>query len=72
MILLSTLIAAVVSVDTSVEPVDALVKDKRIPWTILADGEGFDGPNPTAYHVQAQQLEATLLEALAARGPGLN
>ena len=41
-----------ISVDSSVEPVDAVVKDKKIPWTIMADGKGFDGPNPTAYHVQ--------------------
>ena len=41
-----------VSVDTSVAPVDAVVKDKQIPWPVLADGKGFDGPIPTAYHVQ--------------------
>ena len=41
-----------ISVDTSVRPVDAVVKDKRIPWPVLADGKGFEGPIPTAYHVQ--------------------
>lgn len=41
-----------ISVDTSVAAVDAVVKDKGITWSILADGKGFDGPNPTAYHVQ--------------------
>lgn len=41
-----------ISVDTSVEPVDLVVKDKGINYLILADGKGFDGPNPTAYHVQ--------------------
>jgi len=41
-----------ISIDTSVEQVDAVVKDKGITWPILADGKGFDGPNPTTYHVQ--------------------
>lgn len=41
-----------ISVDTSVEPVDLVVKEKGINYPILADGKGFDGPNPTAYHVQ--------------------
>ena len=41
-----------ISVDTSVEPVDKVVKAKGMTWPILADGKGFDGPNPTAYHIQ--------------------
>ena len=41
-----------ISVDTSVEPVDLVVKDKGMTWPILADGKGFDGPIPTAYHIQ--------------------
>ena len=41
-----------ISIDTSVPQVDAVIKDKRLPWPILADGKGFDGPIPTAYHVQ--------------------
>ena len=41
-----------ISIDTSVGQVDLVVKDKGITWPILADGKGFDGPNPTAYHVQ--------------------
>ena len=41
-----------ISVDTDVRPVDAVVKAKGIPYLILADGKGFDGPIPTAYHVQ--------------------
>ena len=41
-----------ISVDTSVKPVDKVVKDKEMTWPILADGKGFDGPNPTAYHIQ--------------------
>lgn len=41
-----------ISVDTSVEPVDLVVKEKGMTWPILADGKGFDGPIPTAYHIQ--------------------
>ena len=41
-----------VSVDTNVAQVDSVVKDKGITWPVLADGKGFDGPNPTAYHIQ--------------------
>ena len=41
-----------ISVDTKVESVDAVVKAKGMTWPILADGKGFDGPIPTAYHVQ--------------------
>ena len=41
-----------ISVDTSVKPVDAVVKSKGMTWPILADGKGFDGPIPTAYHIQ--------------------
>jgi thiol-disulfide isomerase/thioredoxin len=41
-----------ISVDNAVEPVDKVVKDKGMTWPILADGRGFDGPNPTAYHIQ--------------------
>ena len=41
-----------ISVDNAVEPVDKVVKDKGMTWPILADGKGFDGPNPTAYHIQ--------------------
>jgi len=41
-----------ISVDTSVEPVDKVVKAKEMTWPILADGKGFDGPNPIAYHIQ--------------------
>ena len=78
-----------ISVDTDVNRVDVVVKEKEMTWPVLADGKGFDGPNPTAYHVQgtpdlfvldragrivarlssAKLLEATLLEALGARGP---
>jgi peroxiredoxin len=41
-----------VSVDASVERVDSVVKEKGITYPILADGKGFDGPIPTAYHIQ--------------------
>jgi hypothetical protein len=41
-----------VSIDVSVPRVDRVVKEKKMTWLILADGKGFDGPIPTAYHVQ--------------------
>ena len=41
-----------ISTDESVERVDRVVKEKGMTWTILSDGRGFDGPIPTAYHVQ--------------------
>jgi peroxiredoxin len=41
-----------ISTDDSVQRVDRVVKEKGMTWPILADGRGFDGPIPTAYHVQ--------------------
>ena len=41
-----------VSVDLDVSRVDRVVKEKGMTWLILADGKGFDGPIPTAYHIQ--------------------
>jgi hypothetical protein len=41
-----------VSTDTSLGRVDVVVKEKAMAWPILADGRGFEGPIPTAYHVQ--------------------
>jgi peroxiredoxin len=41
-----------ISVDSSVDRVDSVVKEKEITYPILADGKGFDGPIPTAYHIQ--------------------
>src|SRR4051812_43579999 len=41
-----------ISVDVSLERLDRVVKEKGIAWPILADGKEFDGPIPTAYHVQ--------------------
>ena len=41
-----------VSTDVSIPRVDRFVKEKGMTWPILADGLGFDGPIPAAYHVQ--------------------
>jgi peroxiredoxin len=41
-----------ISIDTSVPRVDRTMKDKGMTWPILADGKGFDGPIPKAYHIQ--------------------
>ena len=41
-----------VSIDTSLEQVDRTMKEKGMTWPILADGKGFDGPIPKAYHIQ--------------------
>jgi hypothetical protein len=41
-----------ISTDDSVERVDRVVKEKGMTWPIVSDGRGFDGPIPTAYHVQ--------------------
>jgi hypothetical protein len=41
-----------VSIDISVPRVDHVVKEKGMTWLILADGNGFDGPIPKAYHIQ--------------------
>jgi hypothetical protein len=41
-----------VSVDINVERVDRVMKEKAMTWPILADGNGFDGPIPKAYHIQ--------------------
>jgi len=41
-----------ISIDVSVERVDRTIKEKQMTWPILADGKGFDGPIPTAYHIQ--------------------
>jgi hypothetical protein len=41
-----------ISVDASVERVDRVVKEKGMSWPILADGKDFEGPIPTAYHIQ--------------------
>jgi peroxiredoxin len=41
-----------VSVDINVQLVDRTMKAKGMTWPILADGKGFDGPIPKAYHIQ--------------------
>jgi peroxiredoxin len=41
-----------ISVDVSVQRVDRTIKEKRMTWPILADGKGFEGPIPLAYHIQ--------------------
>ena len=41
-----------IATDTSVEKVDRVVKEKGMKYPILADGKGFDGAIPKAYHVQ--------------------
>jgi peroxiredoxin len=41
-----------ISIDTSVERVDRTLKEKGMTWPILADGKGFEGPIPAAYHIQ--------------------
>ena len=41
-----------ISTDVSIPRVDRTMKDKKMSWPILADGKGFEGPIPTAYHVQ--------------------
>jgi len=41
-----------ISVDVSLDRVDRVVKENGMTWPILADGKEFDGPIPTAYHIQ--------------------
>jgi len=41
-----------ISIDESVAQTDRTIKEKGLVWPVLADGKGFDGPLPTAYHVQ--------------------
>ena len=41
-----------ISTDVSLERVDRTLKEKGMTYPILADGKGFEGPMPTAYHVQ--------------------
>ena len=41
-----------ISIDESVEQTDRTIKEKGMTYPILADGKGFDGPIPTAYHIQ--------------------
>ena len=40
-----------ISVDSSLKRVDRTMKEKGMTWPVLADGKGFDGPNPKAYRI---------------------
>jgi peroxiredoxin len=40
-----------ISIDATLERADRTIKEKGMTWPQLADGRGFDGPIPTAYHV---------------------
>lgn len=41
-----------ISIDGDLARTDRTIKEKRMAYPVLADGKGFDGPIPTAYHVQ--------------------
>ena len=41
-----------ISVDVSLDRTDRTIAEKRMTYPILADGKGFDGPIPKAYHIQ--------------------
>ena len=41
-----------ISIDPSLDRVDRTIKAKGMTYPILADGKGFDGPIPKAYHIQ--------------------
>ena len=41
-----------ISVDVSLDRVDRTIKAKGMTWPQLADGKGFDGAIPKAYHIQ--------------------
>ena len=41
-----------ISIDSDLKVTDRTLKDKQMAYPVLADGAGFDGPIPTAYHVQ--------------------
>ena len=40
-----------ISIDVSLERVDRTMKEKGMTYPILADGQGFEGPIPKAYHI---------------------
>ena len=40
-----------VSIDEDLARTDRTIKEKGMTYPVLADGKGFDGPIPTAYHV---------------------
>jgi peroxiredoxin len=41
-----------ISIDEDLARTDRTIKEKKMTYPVLADGKGFDGPIPTAYHVQ--------------------
>ena len=41
-----------ISIDEDLAQTDRTIKEKGMTYAILADGKGFDGPIPTAYHIQ--------------------
>ena len=41
-----------ISIDVSVPRVDRTIKEKGMTYPVLADGKGFEGAIPAAYHVQ--------------------
>ena len=41
-----------ISIDRDLARTDRTIREKGMTYPILADGKGFDGPIPTAYHVQ--------------------
>ena len=41
-----------ISIDSDLARTDRTIREKGMTWPVLADGKGFDGRIPTAYHVQ--------------------
>lgn len=41
-----------ISIDMDLARTDRTIKEKGMTWPVLADGQGFDGPIPKAYHIQ--------------------
>ena len=41
-----------ISIDMDLQRTDRTIKEKGMTWPVLADGKGFDGPIPKAYHIQ--------------------
>lgn len=41
-----------ISIDADLAQTDRTIKEKGMTYPVLVDGKGFDGPIPTAYHVQ--------------------
>ncbi|HEU4891771.1 MAG TPA: TlpA disulfide reductase family protein [Vicinamibacterales bacterium] len=41
-----------ISIDTDLARTDRTVKEKGMTYPVLADGKGFEGAIPNAYHVQ--------------------